>query len=249
MNKFLFNLIFLFLFISCSGDTILEDDKQLNLNQLKSIDNVFEAGLKLMAMPNGLHELELIDNKQKTLVISVHGNNSRGYEWIYPLQVINSETNLITFFRWDDNSCVNPSINILNELIQEKLKENKNIQNVILFGHSYGGLLVASFMEEWTGELPIEIHTIAAPLKGLGSLSLICNYKTPVQVPKKSSLFEWRTIKKMDGAFQNLNYYPQNVEIIGSKVTRLPDTYNNNKLGHNWSISWVADNLNKGIQR
>ena len=45
MNKILFNLIFLFLFISCSGDTILEDDKQLNLNQLKSIDNVFEAGL------------------------------------------------------------------------------------------------------------------------------------------------------------------------------------------------------------
>ena len=97
--------------------------------------------------------------------------------------------------------------------------------------------------------LPIEIHTIAAPLKGLGSRSLLCKYKTPVQVPKKSSLFEWRTIKKMDGAFQNLNYDPQNVEIIGSKVTRLPDTYNNNKLGHNWSISWVADNLNKDIQR
>ena len=85
MNKFLFNLIFLFLFISCSGDAIVEGDKRLNLNQLKSIDNVFEAGLKLMAMPNGLHELELIDNKQKTLVISVHGNNSRGYEWVYPL--------------------------------------------------------------------------------------------------------------------------------------------------------------------
>ena len=154
MKNYFLVLFLLLQIMSCSDEVYSEDGKQLNLDQFKITNNVFEIGLKLMAMPNGLHELELIDSKQKTLVISVHGNNSRGYEWIYPLQVINSETNLITFFRWDDNSCVNPSINILNELIQEKLKENKNIQNVILFGHSYGGLLVASFMEEWIGELP-----------------------------------------------------------------------------------------------
>ena len=249
MNKFLFNLIFLFLFISCSGDTILEDDKQLNLNQLKSIDNVFDAGLKLMAMPNGLHDLEISDDNQKTLFISVHGNSSRGYEWIYPLQVINNEINLITFFRWDDSSCVNPSVKSLDDLIRDKLSNNKNIQKVILFGHSYGGLLVASFMEQWTGDLPLEVHTIAAPLKGLGSLSAVCNYRAPEQVPKKSSLFEWRTIHKLDGAFQDLNYDPQNVEIIGSNITRLPEKYKNNKLGHNWSISWVADNFKKEIKR
>ena len=103
-------------------------------------------------------------------------------------------------------------------------------------------------MEQWRGELPLEVHTIAAPLRGLGSLSPNCNYKTPTQIPKKSSLFEWRTIQKLDGAFKNLNYDPQNVEIVGSKVTRLPGTYKNNKLGHNWSISWVADNLMKDIQ-
>lgn len=248
MKKYLFYLVIIFLFINCS-DEKFDESKQLTLDQLKLNNDVFDAGLKLMSMPIGLHKLELHHSNQKTLVIMVHGNGSRGYEWVYPIQVIDKETNLITFFRWDDNSCVNPSINLLNELIKEKLKKNKNIQNVILFGHSYGGLLVASFMEEWTGELPIEVHTIAAPLNGLGSLSLICNYKTPAQVPKNSSLFEWRTIKKLDGAFQNLNYDPQNVEIIGSKVTRLPETYNNNKLGHNWSISWVADNLNKEIKR
>ena len=248
MKKNLFYLVIIFLFINCS-DEKFDEDKQLTLDQLKLNNDVFDAGLKLMSMPVGLHKLELKHRNQETLVILVHGNSSRGYEWVYPMQVIDNETNLITFFRWDDNSCINPSINLLNELIQEKLKKNKNIQNLILFGHSYGGLLVASFMDEWTGELPIEVHTIAAPLKGLGNLSLICNYKTPFQVPKNSSLFEWRTIKKLDGAFRNLNYDPQNVEIIGSKVTRLPDRYNNNKLGHNWSISWVADNLNKDIQR
>ena len=71
-------------------------------------------------------------------------------------------------------------------------------------------------MGQWKGELPLEVHTIAAPLKGLGSLSVVCNYKAPDQVPKKSSLFEWRTILKLDGAFLDLYYDPHNVEIKGS---------------------------------
>ena len=249
MKNNLFKLVLLFLFVSCSDKGFVDKDKEINLEQLESINDVFEAGLKLMAMPNGLHDLEVKDDKQKTLFISVHGNSSRGYEWIYPLQVINTETNLITFFRWDDSACVNPSVNFLDDLIQDKLRNHKNIQKVILFGHSYGGLLVASFMGQWTGELPLEVHTIAAPLKGLGSLSVVCNYKALEQVPKKSSLFEWRTIHKLDGAFQDLNYDPQNVEIKGSYVTRLPEKYKNNKLGHNWSISWVADNFKKDIKR
>ena len=249
MKNNLFKLVLLFLFVSCSDKVSVDKDKEINLEQLESINDVFEAGLRLMAMPNGLHDLEVKDDKQKTLFISVHGNSSRGYEWIYPLQVINTETNLITFFRWDDSACVNPSVNFLDDLIQDKLRNHKNIQKVILFGHSYGGLLVASFMGQWTGELPLEVHTIAAPLKGLGSLSVVCNYKAPEQVPKKSSLFEWRTIHKLDGAFQDLNYDPQNVEIKGSYVTRLPEKYKNNKLGHNWSISWVADNFKKDIKR
>ena len=249
MKNYLLKLVLLFLIISCSDEEFIYKHKKVNLEQLKSTQDVFEAGLKLMAMPNGLHDLEISDDNQKTLFISVHGNSSRGYEWIYPLQVINNEINLITFFRWDDSSCVNPSVKSLDDLIRDKLSKNKNIQKVILFGHSYGGLLVASFMEQWTGDLPLEVHTIAAPLKGLGSLSAVCNYRAPEQVPKKSSLFEWRTIHKLDGAFQDLNYDPQNVEIIGSNITRLPEKYKNNKLGHNWSISWVADNFKKEIKR
>jgi hypothetical protein len=42
-----------------------------------------------------------------------------------------------------------------------------------------------------------------------------------------------------------LDYDPQEVEILKSKVTRLPETYKGNKLGHNWSISWVADEISK----
>ena len=249
MKNYLLKLVLLFLIISCSDEEFINKHKKVNLEQLKSTLVVFVAGLKLMGMRNGLLDFEISDDNQKTLFISVHGNSSRGYEWIYPLQVINNEINLITFFRWDDSSCVNPSVKSLDDLIRDKLSKNKNIQKVILFGHSYGGLLVTSFMEQWTGDLPLEVHTIAAPLKGLGSLSAVCNYRAPEQVPKKSSLFEWRTIHKLDGAFQDLNYDPQNVEIIGSNITRLPEKYKNNKLGHNWSISWVADNFKKEIKR
>ena len=120
-----------------------------------------------------------------------------------------------------------------------------NIKKVILFGHSYGGLLTASFMEKWMSEIPLEVHAIASPLKGLKINKLDCSYSAPTKVPDNSSLYEWRTIHKLDGAFKNLKYDPQNVNILGSKITRLPEYYKKNKLGHNWSLSWVADYLDK----
>ena len=59
------------------------------------------------------------------------------------------------------------------------------------------------------------------------------------------NFFQWRTIKELDGAFQDLEYDPQVIELQGSRVVRLPKTYNNKRLGHNWSLSWVADQLTK----
>ena len=73
----------------------------------------------------------------------------------------------------------------------------------------------------------------------------MCEYLPPSRVPDNSELYEWRTLKKIDGIFKNLNFDPQNIEILGSNVKRLPETYKNNKLGHNWSLSWVADELNE----
>ena len=40
-----------------------------------------------------------------------------------------------------------------------------------------------------------------------------------------------------------MDYDPQVVQIKDSKIIRLPETYKGNKLGHNWSISWVADEI------
>ena len=198
-----------------------------------------------MSLSFGLHLLEEDNLDQSTLLVSVQGSASRGYEWIYPLQALNNEKNLVSFFRWNDNACPGPSIISLLELIKDKLNQNPYLNRVELIGHSYGGVLVTDFLKFWDIEVPLQIHSVAAPLKGLGASSSLCNYQPPASVEEGTSLHQWRTVQELDGAFNNLDYDPQVVEIRDSLVTRLPETYKGNKLGHNWSISWVADEINK----
>ena len=62
---------------------------------------------------------------------------------------------------------------------------------------------------------------------------------------KNSTGFQWRTQKDLDMQFKNLRYDPQLQKIDGVSVNVLPETYNGNRLGHNWSLSWVADELTK----
>ncbi len=236
-KRFLIILFFIFV-IGCS------ETKVVSLDYFIEENDVFESGESLMNLSFGLHLLEESNLNQNTLLVSVHGSASRGYEWIYPLQTLNNEKNLVSFFRWNDNACPGPSIISLLEFIKDKLNQNPYLNRVELIGHSYGGLLVTDFLKSWDIEVPLQIHSIAAPLKGLG-VSSLCNYQPPARVEEGTSLHQWRTVQELDGAFKDLDYDPQEVEIRDSLVTRLPRTYNGNKLGHNWSISWVADEINK----
>ena len=238
LNKITF-LISLCLFVSCS------EQKAASLNNFAIDEDVFKSGKSLIALSYGLHALEQVTLDQQTLLIGVHGSNSRGYEWIYPLQRLNNDGNMVSFFRWDDNACPNPSMNTLLTLIKQKFYDNPNLNKVILLGHSYGGLLAVAFAEVWDMDVPLQIHSIAAPLQGINNLNSICDYEPPDFLKTNIELHQWRTIKELDGAFSDLDYDPQMVEIQKSKVTRLPETYKGNKLGHNWSISWVADEISK----
>ena len=235
-NKITF-LILLYLFVSCS------EQKVASLNNFSIDDDVFESGKSLISLSYGLHDLEQATSDQQTLLIGVHGSNSRGYEWVYPLATLNKEANLVSFFRWNDDACPGPSITSLYTFIDAKFDENPNLERVVLLGHSYGGLLVAAFIDKWDKEIPLEAHSIAAPLKGMGALNNICDYQIPVSISPDISFYEWRTIKELDGAFKDLDFDPQEVEIENSRVIRLPETYKGNKLGHNWSVSWVADEI------
>ena len=231
-------IIFAVLF-SCS------ETNEVTFKSFNTDKDVFVSGDSLIALPFGLHDLEGITSYQNTLLIGVHGSNSQGYEWTYPLQALDNERNLVTFFRWDDDACPGPSIVSLLGLIKGKIADNPNLNRVILLGHSYGGLLVTAFSQAWDLEAPLQIHSIAGPLLGMGLVASVCDYQPPDSLRAGINLHQWRTIQELDGAFRDLNYDPQMVEIENSSVTRLPETYKGNKLGHNWSISWVADEINK----
>ena len=230
-------LFMIFLLVSCS------ESEEVSLKEFKITGDVFDSGKRLMSLPYGLHTLEENNTMEKTLIIGVHGSNSRGYEWIYPLSSLDNSDKLVAFFRWDDSTCPGPGIQSLSQNLSDLLVEKPNIKKIILLGHSYGGILVTSFMQNWKEKLPLEIHAIAAPLKGMGPVSSMCGYEPPSATQDNTSLHQWRTIKELDGAFRDLDYDPQETMILNSKITRLPETYKGNKLGHNWSISWVADEL------
>ena len=55
-------------------------------------DGPFIAGKKLTNLKPGIHFLENADEQQTELVIAVHGWQTKGFEWVYPLIGLNKET-------------------------------------------------------------------------------------------------------------------------------------------------------------
>ena len=92
-------------------------------------------------------------------------------------------------------------------------------------------------------QIETEIHVIAAPL-GSNDLKKYCGYEHPTSKNNNVSYYQWRTIKKLDYAFNSFDYDPQLIDFKESSVVRLPREYRGKRLGHLWSISWVADNIN-----
>ena len=194
-----------------------------------------------MDLEYGLYPLEETNNEENILLIGVHGSESRGYEWVYPLTSLDNQKTLTHFYRWDDESCYQSSAIRLNTAIKSLVKEQVNIKKIVILGHSYGGILVTDVLKHWNVVTPLEVHVVASPLLGTTMLKTICGYEPIKIIPKNSLLFEWRTQHQLDSAFKDLSVDPQQINIKGSLVTVLPDTYKGNRLGHNWSISWVAD--------
>ena len=174
--------------------------------------------------------------------MSVHGSRSEGYEWIYPLQTLDTENSATFFYRWDDRKCYLSSAESLTFYLKEVLKSLPETEKVVIIGHSYGGVLVTSLVEGWKHSLSTEIHSVAGPIGSPFSRGG-CNFNPPKDIPDKLTFYQWRTQHHLDVAFRGLKNDPQNLDLIGSKVTRLPETYRGRRLGHNWSISWVADEL------
>jgi len=209
----------------------------LNLYDLDPNKEYLKSGQRLMDLDVGLHDLEA-NQTGKEILISIHGRDSRGFEWIYPLQTIDNEVTKTYFFRWDTTKCPQETIPIL----VKEISAMKDIKKITILGHSYGGILSSLLLNEIEA-IETEIHVIAAPL-GSSDLKKYCGYKHPASKNNNVSYYQWRTVKKLDYAFNSFDYDPQLIDFKESNVVRLPSQYRGKRLGHLWSISWVADNIN-----
>ena len=209
----------------------------LNLYDLDYETEFLESGKRLMNLDFGIRDLEP-NQEAKAIIIAIHGGDSRGFEWIYPLQTIDNEVTKTYFFRWDTTKCPQKTIPIL----MKEISAMKDIEKITILGHSYGGILSSLLLNEIEA-IETEIHVIAAPL-GSSDLKKYCGYKHPTSKNNNVSYYQWRTIKKLDYAFNSFDYDPQLIDFKESSVVRLPRQYRGKRLGHLWSISWVADNIN-----
>lgn len=209
----------------------------LDLYELDFKDDYLDSGRKLMNLEFGLHDLEP-NSRSKEILIGIHGGDSRGFEWIYPLQKLDNESRNTYFFRWDTSKCAEDSI----RLFLEAIKEEGTIEKITIIGHSYGGIF-SSLLLNKIDDIETEIHVVAAPL-GSDDLEKYCDYYHPKLKNENISYFQWRTIKELDNAYNSFDYDPQIIDFAESSVVRLPSEYNGRRLGHLWSISWVADNFN-----
>jgi len=237
------HLPYLFCFFFLAAGCGKEPQPNIQLQDFVDTTSVKVLGQRLIDLPYGLNLLEPKEKEAKELFIGVHGGRSEGYEWIYPLKTVDTINKEIYFYRWPDNGCFQESAEQLINSIESILEQRSGLTKVIVIGHSYGGILVSHVLKNWINKTPIEAHLVASPLLGNSMLSNLCGYSPIKKIKTNSTLFEWRTQQHLDGEFRDLPKNPQNIEISESVVTILPDTYKGNRLGHNWSISWVAEKI------
>jgi hypothetical protein len=213
-------------------------------------NNAFALGKDLVAMPYGMQLLEANNADADELVIGIHGGNSEGYEWIYPLWQLNKASNQVFFYRWNDKRCANANNAKLVNQIDSLLDNYSGVKKIKILSHSYGGThllysldLIEQSIVNKKQDLKIEIHFIASLLSPPLLLRLGCQFKKDFKGDYSMDIYNWKTIQEIDGAFRNYRKDPQEISISSALQTRLPETYNERKLGHNWSISWVADQI------
>jgi len=215
-------------------------------------NNAFVLGKDLVAMPYGMQLLEAKNVSADELIIGIHGGNSEGYEWIYPFWQLNKESNQVFFYRWNDKRCANANNVRLMNHIDSLINNYSSVKRIKILSHSYGGThllysldLIEESIANKNQNLKIEIHFIASLLSPPLLLRLGCQFKTDFKNDYSMDIYNWKTIQEIDGAFRNYRKDPQEISISSASQTRLPETYNGRKLGHNWSISWVADQISK----
>ncbi len=213
---------------------------RIDLNEFGEGSEIRGAGLQLMDHPSGL--LELVHGESfndSLLIVAVHGYQSGGYEWITGLKNLGSHFGSLFFFRYDWSRCPEE---IANDLVKQlnDAKQFGQYKKIVLFGHSYGGLVVTQAASK-LGNVNAEINVIAAPLAGFPDLLDHCGDLHFPEWIKKVKVIQHKTVHAQDGAFRELELDPQLIDLPFYQTHELPPTMDGHRLGHNWSVSWVLD--------
>lgn len=221
----------------------------LHVKDLPVGEQVKASGQKLISQPHGFTRITADTSIIRTVMhVAVHGFESEGYEWVVSLTNLAQVYDHTYFYRYDWETCPDSAAELLTSSIDSLIGLSAGVEKLVLFGHSYGGLVVTFCASLLHLNIPIEVHSIAAPLRGYSRLFKSCVLSTgsdgEVVFPpweKSVSHFQWRTQHLLDNAFRRFKFDPQEVLLPASGVTRLPATIDGHRLGHNWSVTWVID--------
>ena len=250
---FIIILIIIIILVPSGSSNLADKSTFLITSDLPAGNYVKESGKKLINQPYGFTKI-IADSAQinDTFIIVVHGYDSRGYEWVTSLNHLAEKYNNTYFYRYDWDICPDILSHNLADSLATLIPNKSNITKIIIFGHSYGGLVVTYLASNLDFKIPIEIHAIAAPLVGYPRIMDKCDlqYNTNNILAYPSwgnniSHWQWRTQKHQDGAFRDFDYDPQDINFNNGKIILLPETMNSQRLGHNWSITWVINNYLK----
>ncbi len=242
-------LIITTILISSCSTNISKQDNYILTSDLPAGEFVKESGKKLINQSYGFTKI-IADSAQfsTTIIIAVHGYDSGGYEWVTSLSQLAEKYTFTYFYRYDWDICPDILGQNLADSLVTLIQDKSSLNKIIIFGHSFGGLVVTYLAGNLDVNIPIEIHTIAAPLAGYPRIMDNCELqysdKNKITYPlweANISHYQWRTQKHQDGTFRNLDFDPQDSNFDNSEIILLPETMNGKRLGHNWSITWAIN--------
>jgi len=224
-----------------------QDFNQLPLSKLSDAESVFAAGKILMEQPMGWTEITAPKSSEDTLWIVVHGYGSKGYEWVTAIKDFRATGDPVFIYRYDWNRCPGSIADSLSADLRKLLGTlPSQPKHILVFGHSYGALITAMLDSRVSKGILIEFHAIAGPLAGLKGFKDECSpdqswIQKITENETGPRIHQWRTVQSEDGAYRDAETNPEDVDIPGSVVTQLPKTMDGHRLGHNWSVQWVAE--------
>ena len=209
----------------------------------KSNDEVIRTGKKLSGLPFGLHSLEEDQKANPTVLIGIHGFKARGYEWVYPLSIMDTDSIHTHYFRWDylekNSKARKLFLEDLSELIEDRTVP---LERVVIVAHSCGGVMVTAAINDLPNDVQFDIHAVASPLNGLG-LFTVCRPDLPESLPDNVTLTQWRSSNDQDSVFWWFPHDPQKLNRNYGRTIQLPEEYHGIRLGHVRSLSWVAERI------